>query len=696
MRQRSLERAHGFLLAATLAVGLAANLAASPTVVITSPLSGGTWLSATDAVTLQLDRPLAPADGRLAILIDDTDWTSLFTLTDTVVRYQSSTFPLPSGEHALVAYLVTPSGQWQEQERFPLRVLTPRGFERATAAPVLDIGLTGQVAEGHEPALPAPARERFQDLRVGTGLRSTFVRSGWTAAGTADVLGVNRREDALRFAERQQEAPYVDLSSYQFTAVHRRASISVGQLAIAGHRHLVSNFATRGIAGSVNVGPRVRFSGTAANATTIVGWTNPLGVAESDHRLISGSVGVEWLPLRPGGLLTEVTIMDGARLPQSGYTQGAITDAERNRGIGLRVAGNDQAQRLRIDGGWSRSRFDNPADPLLAQGASLVEVAEETRDARYLDASYAVLQNRQLGRIPVTFVAGVRHERVDPLFRVIAANIRPDIQQNAIDFTGAIGTSTVQVSHLRAHDNLGGVASILTTRTRQTTLNTLVPLATIGGGTARSGLPVLGYQLALTQQVGDGVPVNGDFLSASQIPDQLSTNHVISAEWQQATWRAGYRFNRSFQDNRQPGRERADLANTVHSISGQVMPGARVDLGAEIAFERAENLEFDQRDYTDRVGLQGQWRMATRSALTGTLSSTGVRNDAGTRDGRQFDFTLQFAQSFVLGRRSQNKPLVQMYFRVSRQTNRLTDVLFGIADRRRAWTANTGLTFGVF
>ena len=695
MRHRSLSRTFGFFVAA-LAAGLTANLAAAPSVVITSPLSSGAWLSPTDAVILQLDRPLAPADGRLAIFIDDTDWTSLFATTDTVVRYQSSTFPIPSGEHTLVAYLVAPSGHWQEQGRFPLRVLTPRGFEHATASPVLDIGLTGQVAEGHEPAEPAPARERFQDLRVGTGLRSGFVRGGWTAAGTADVLGVSRREDALRFAERPEDAPYVDLSSYQFTGVHRRATISVGQLAMSGHRHLVSSFATRGLAGSVNVGSRVRFSGSAANATTIIGWTNPLGIAESDHRLISGSVGVEWLPTRPGGFLTEATVMDGARLPQAGFTQGAITDAERNRSIGIRVAGNDAAQRLRVDGGWSRSRFDNPADPQLAQGAALVDVAEETRNARYLDASYAILQNRQMGRVPVTFVAGARHERVDPLFRVIAANIRPDIQQNAVDLTGAIGTSTVQVSHLRARDNLSDVASILTTRTRQTTVDALVPLSTIGGGTGGPGWPTVGYQLALTEQVGDGMPVNGDFLSASQIPDQLSTNHVFSAEWQQATWRAGYRFNRSFQDNRQPGRERADLANNVHSIGGQLMPSDRFDLGAEIAFERAENLEFVQRDYTTRIGLQGQWRMAMRSSLLGSLSTTGVRNEADTRDGRQLDFTLQFAQSFVLGRRVQDKPLLQLYFRVSRQTNRLTDVAFGIADQRRAWTANTGLTVGLF
>ena len=65
-------------------------------------------------------------------------------------------------------------------------------------------------------------------------------------------------------------------------------------------------------------------------------------------------------------------------------------------------------------------------------------------------------------------------------------------------------------------------------------------------------LPRLGLTLDRTHQFGAFLPTNGAF-RPDLIPDQLSLNYNLSADWQFTKWRLGYRFNRSSQDNRQPG-----------------------------------------------------------------------------------------------------------------------------------------------
>ena len=62
----------------------------------------------------------------------------------------------------------------------------------------------------------------------------------------------------------------------------------------------------------------------------------------------------------------------------------------------------------------------------------------------------------------------------------------------------------------------------------------------------------------LYSQHGDGVPENGGF-SVSHVPDQLNRNANLTLAWQRTVWSLGYRHNVVRQDNRQPGRELADL-----------------------------------------------------------------------------------------------------------------------------------------
>src|SRR5690606_35069045 len=124
------------------------------------------WVRSDEPITIGLLEPLRAPAVRIAGLIDATDWSSLFDIPPAVLTFRPGTLRLPAGEHDLVVYSVTEDNQWREIGRTRLRVLTPRGFERAEVAPQVDVTNAGQLVEGHSPAGNLPARERYQDFTV--------------------------------------------------------------------------------------------------------------------------------------------------------------------------------------------------------------------------------------------------------------------------------------------------------------------------------------------------------------------------------------------------------------------------------------------------------------------------------------------------------------------------------------------------
>ncbi|MCA9739785.1 MAG: hypothetical protein KC645_19315, partial [Gemmatimonadetes bacterium] len=104
-----------------------------------------------------------------------------------------------------------------------------------------------------------------------------------------------------------------------------------------------------------------------------------------------------------------------------------------------RVTAQALSRRLRLDAGVSRSRFDNPEDPTLAQGFDLVGVEEETSGARYLEASVDALRDLRLSDTRrVRLTVGYRHERVDPLYRSLGAYTQADRLQDQVDVSADV------------------------------------------------------------------------------------------------------------------------------------------------------------------------------------------------------------------------------------------------------------------
>lgn len=671
------------LVSTVLAPAQAAAFQASPPAVQVS--TDGRWVTGDSPVEIDVDPP--PAPGALAVMIGDEDWTAMFEPAGRGLRLRPGGVRLPAGERALVVYAVAADG-WQELRRTSLRVLTRGGYERVDVTPTVEGTNKGQVGIGRYPDEAPTPRDTFQDVGASLGVTTTAVKNGWTTTVAGNVVGVSNQAEALRYAERQEEAPRLDLASYKVSTGNGTVTLAVGHVTFGAHRHLFNGFASRGLLASLRLGPRADVSATATAGSALVGWNNPLGIQDGEHRMAGVTLGLE-LAERPGGLRVEGSLLTATLLPRAAYNQGGLLDVERNTGAGVRVTATDPAQRVRLDGGMARTTFGNPLDPLLSGGASLVAVRDESRTARYVDVSYALVQ-RPGGSLSAAF----RHERVEPLFGSLQSFVRADVLQNTVDANGTLGPVAIQASAAWSNDNLADVPSVLKTFTRAQQVNVALPLASVVRGDGAKGLPAITYALNRTHQYGGALPGNSDF-EASHVPDQVSTNQTVGAEWQLATWRAGYRLNRSFQDNRQPGRALADLANLTHNVSLGVSAGVRADLGVELAYEGAENREQSRIDATRRVAVNASLRPTTLSTVTALVSRTTLGNDVDTGAHRSTDISLQATQTIPF-RRPSGKPSAQVFVRYARMSLWLLAPDTGRVDERRLWTINTGVTLSVF
>ena len=697
-------RAHTWWLFLLLAPGAAAAQEFSPTpapspapeLAVAASFSDGRWLSPEDPIELRLSEAVPIDQGRLAVVIGRTDWTALFDVTAEVLRYRPSLVRLPRGESQLTVYLVSPGQEWRQLAQFPLRVLHPGGFEQVAAQPTVEISSLGQAAFDRRPEVLPTDRERYHDAKATLGILATLVRRGWTSRNQINLLGVSNRQEALRFASEGEGAPQLDVADYLLDLEHARGRFSVGHVQWDAHRYLVSQFATRGVAAGVRIAPALDLSLHAMNGTSIVGWSNFFGLDAHEHQVLGATLGLELVPGRPGGLRLSASYLDGSLRPLTGFNDALVNDAETSRGGALRLTASYAGGRFLLDAGYSTSRFDNPADPLLAQDFDLVPVHRTTRDAQYVDASYALLNGVQVGEsTPVNLTAAVRHSRVDPLYRSVAALVQADQLQNTFELTGGIGQLASQFAWADGHDNLDRLPSLMTTTTRTATWTSALPLASLREEPA-AWLPALTVTLNWQHQAGDGLPQDSLFDSLSHVPDQTNSGQTVALEWVGERWRAGYQLNRTLQDNRQPGRELADFETLVNTVGVGLLPRPSVELSVDLSLEDAENREAAATDLTRRIGLSGSWRPAARTSVSGTVTATFTSNDPEARDGRTTDLNLQFTQGVRFLPRRPEWLHAQLFVRFSRQTIRLTDALFGLADRQQFWSVNTGLTFRIF
>ena len=216
-----------------------------------------------------------------------------------------------------------------------------------------------------------------------------------------------------------------------------------------------------------------------------------------------------------------------------------------------------------------------------------------------------------------------------------------------------------------------------------------MPLPNIFRGKAGvTWLPALQYRMQRTHQFGEEIPVNGGF-SAGHVPDQVSTNHTASAGWRWRKVNFSYQLNFSKQDNRQEGREDADLNNAKSGFSLGLNPTRTLSVTLDLGFEEAENIQRDEIDNTRRFGAMINWKPIQRSTLGIQFSDTFKDDQAATKE--QSDNRLDVNWSGAVPRTDRFNG--QYYVRYSRNVAERMDVARNTDDRRENWTVNTGFSF---
>jgi hypothetical protein len=704
-----------------------------------------------EAIELVLSRSLETSEGRIAVFIGTTDVTSLFRQDGLRLRYDAKLLPLPLGESQVAVYLVSKDDEWKEIARFTLRVAkekagnskflrarfsdfaTPtrfsergpfapsQGDDRTTAdegesgqqpsapssqssskknkmkfTPSLTLAINSQPAQSTFPG-PQPERATFTELNLQASLKSDATYGIFSTQSSVDFAGSSFEKEALRFGTLGNDAPKVDLSSYLIHFQTGKVKYDVGHFSYGTQRQLINGFSSRGIEITVPFLKRFDFSAAAMNGTQLVGYDNFFGLSKSKHQMLSGTLGVELLAKRPGGLRVEVGVLSAYFQPISGVNRGVVTDLQRSRGVSVRLIASNKSGRFHFEGGLTRSFFASPSDTSLNQGASVVVLPNLTRNAHYLETSYDILKNHSLTKTKkANLTVAFREENVAPLFRSLGASTQADKIQYEFSVNGSINEISAQFSHVNFHDNLRRIPSILRSLTGNTHIGLAAPASALLNRTKNSvWLPRLGYSFDRVHAFGAAIPVNGGFeVAPSSVPNLVGTNQTFSADWQVKKFTWGYNVNHSFQDNRQKGRERADQGVLVNTGRVGIAATSKLNLNLDLSGESAANKETGRIDRTYRLGPGVTWQLTKHVGLTANLANTIAGDAANTSHSRNTEFDASWTYRFQRGKEGPKKVSGQFFIRYANHYAHALERVFGSDTLRKnqTLTANLGIT----
>ena len=743
---------------------LTSSVHAQEDLTVTASFNSQTSLVPNTSIEFRLTRSLKADEVSIAVIIGRADVSSLFIIDGTRLVYSPSLVALPLGESPVVVYLVRTDNGWRELGRFQLHVIkealapapTPVfpaettlvntngnvqpnegltqpasasgsasepsasagassptgdsqvkqkrekfGFDKFAYVPSVTISIKSQPAQFNFPSDTRPTeRATFSDGTLQFSMRNQMTR-GWFGAETSfDFAGSTFRAEALRFGTLGTEAPQIDLSSYLVQLKLGRAKVAIGHTSFGSSRHLISGFSSRGITVTVPITKRFDVGAAVLNGTNVVGYGNFLGLAKSKHQLQSATLGVELLPKRPGGLRLEFSAINAYVQALNSFSQGSVNDVERSKGGSVRLIATNKDGRFKFEGGFTRSQYRNPADPLLYQGTNTLAVPFLTRNARYFDISYDVVRGYSLTKNrQVSLSVAVRHEQVDPLYKSLGASAGADKRQNDFQLSGSIGEISIQAGYSRFNDNLRRIASILQSLTRSKQLSVALPAAALWGGTSDTSkyLPRLSYSWSKTHQFAAAIPVNGGFeTDPAAVPDQFSTSQNFSADWQLNKLNLGYNYNRSLTNNQQRGREQSDFLNQTTGLRVGFSPGSKLSLNFDLTRDGSNDLESAKLMRTWRAGPTMTGTFNKHITWTAGLSNTIAGDRAETNGSRNTEFDTQISYNRGIDRGELKKVQTQLFIRYADRYARSHDLVFQTSNLTRVKIINAGVNITFF
>lgn len=698
-RPASLLKAHKMLPIAAICASLlnpcSANAAVS---ILKTSLDDDKWLSPYDAVSISVQREADYNEANLRFFLGKDDLTALFVQPRPgYYVYQPSVIPLPVGSSELIIYQQE-GEQWQEITRLPLKVKDRLGFQQSEIKPSLSVNFLSELNNGYHGDAIAPERQKETDMTANIGLSANAQNDDFSVDAAMNLVGASRREEALRFSEKGTAADKVDLSDYIIQFKKGDQDMALGHINYGQNRYLLNGFGSRGLRyqGYFGDAKSLDFSFASMSATSIVGFNNVTGLSRSQHRISAASLGYEILASRPGGLRAELSYMDASALPLTNFDEGGIADAETSRGLGLKLTGSNEKGDLRGELTWASSTYHNPQDPFLALGDTLVDVPEQTDQARHVEIAYDIFQteaNAQGDRYSVS--VSLSHERIDPLYKSIGGFVSADTQTNILSLSSQLEKLNVQLSHSENEDNVDNIATVLKTKTDSTNLSLSVPFKQIYSSAEYENkwLPDVQLSLGRVHQYGANKPVTFD--ENTHIPDQMNTSQAVNLSWSADKLTFTYGYSISEQDNRQPGRENADFENRNHNINLNYIFSETLTGSLGLSKVKAIDVENQLITYDDNISLGVNWQISSTLSLNTSYSEFDGEDNKldNLRDGYSGQSTLNWQFEIpLMGKKLPG----QFFLTYTNQQNRSVNNTFNINSEGRSWILNSGLNISLF
>ncbi len=680
-----------------------------------------TALRPTDEIRVKLDRLPTPDQGKLAVFVGAIDVTSQIKLVDNEVVYNPGNNPIALGDTDVVVYLVKNATDWQELTKLPIRISksidtaqtpptpnqppAPQSAPTATPSqsagdlkitPTLNLNLKSQFSERRTPDAGVAARPTFTDLAFQGGFSTEFASGTLSQKSNFNFLGSTFKAEAIRFGQLGELAPSVDLNEYLIDTTWGPVQFLMGHTCHGNHPFLLNNVCSRGIALKSKLTDRLSLDLSSLRSESIVGFDNIFGIEEEDNNTNAITLGYQIIKTEAGGgLRFETSLMDGSKLAQGDFNEGEIVDAERSKGLGFRITGNDNGSRLKFDAGYARSTFTNPSelDPELTEGLDVVEVEPVTKDAYYLEASYDLFKDVSIGQDRTFSLAlNGRYERVNPQFQVLGAGITADRLQALYGMTINLAGAGLQIQHTENEDNLAAIPTILKTRNRLTSLNLNLPLQTIFKSNSVF-LPTVTYAYQLNRQFGVNLPIPelSDFDDPSKIPNQVTTNHQIGASWTIDTLNFAYQHTNTFQDNRQIGREQSDTLNISNQITTSWQASPRFQLSLGLNLTDATNFETNITQSTIAPTLGVSWELFPELIWTFNINRSDNKDSLNNNFNRSDNLETILTKRFKI-LASQKELPGTVFLRYSLQSTRNQDRVFNLNTDATIHVINGGLS----
>jgi len=609
-------------------------------------------------LVIELDQFPAPGEGSLALMIGAQDVTGMIQAAgERQIIYPAQDYPLQPGRAEVVLYLAKEGQPWVEVARIPLVV--------AAASPTPEAAPTGTAIPGgwqFRPKLdvtgPAARKEDRKSGQVESSSTTTDVvgnmqagleierkEEDWAVKASANLAGSTEQTQALRYAQKGNDAYHLDLANYLVEGGFRDTRFALGQITVSGNPLVAGSIANRGLLVTQKINERMDVAISSQNGSTIVGFDRFFGIYDSRNNFTAATLGFEVVPERPRALRVEVSFLDANLKPLQSINASQILSTEQSQGIGVHVLGNSADNRLSGDFAYGLSRYESHADEFTPPTPA------RTKSAYIAELGYTFLQNLEVRPSwPMTLSAKARREYAQPLYRSLAAGISSDYEQDALTVNTNVAAAQGTLQFAQRRDNVERLATLPQNHVQNVGLNFTFPLAqmilTPGSTTPPNPWwPAAIFGAQRMHQYANNAPPT---LPVTSLADIATTILSAGATWTVDRWNWGVTANRNFQDNRQVGASNADIKTLTFNANASWRALDNLTLTASFGPTRTlvYAQEVTRHTYNPQVGFM--WTFDPGWSLSGNYNFDRATDSLDLNDTRGYGLNTTVSKSFEL------------------------------------------------